>query len=78
MMDDECSNEFEVAHQRGLRRGFDLGWSYKGRFDRTLIEDLCKDIPGDEAVMVDKKKFTEEIVEHLQSHDSNREFITYN
>jgi hypothetical protein len=39
MYDDGINNDFEAAHQKGLRRGFDLGWSYKGRFDRILIED---------------------------------------
>jgi hypothetical protein len=39
MYDDGIANEFEEAHQKGLRRGFDLGWSYKGRFDRTIIQD---------------------------------------
>ena len=31
-------NDFERAHQQGLR-GFDLGWSYKGRFDRQIISE---------------------------------------
>ena len=42
MYDDGIANEFEEAHQKGLRRGFDLGWSYKGRFDRSIIEDMIK------------------------------------
>ena len=37
MYNDGINNEFEEAHQKGLRRGFDLGWSYKGRFDREII-----------------------------------------
>ena len=36
------NNDFEHAHQKGLRRGFDLGWSYKGRFDRQIIRDEIK------------------------------------
>ena len=37
MYDDGLNGDFEVAHHKGLRRGFDLGWSYKGRFDREII-----------------------------------------
>ena len=39
MYNDGINNDFEHAHQKGLRRGFDLGWSYKGRFDRQIIRD---------------------------------------
>ena len=42
--DDGIANEFENAHQKGLRRGFDLGWSYKGRFDRQLIQDTIDEL----------------------------------
>ena len=52
MYNDGIENEFEEAHQKGLRRGFDLGWSYKGRFDRTIIQDRIKSL-------------TDELEEHL-------------
>tara|TARA_R110002110_G_scaffold51016_2_gene150306 strand:- start:153 stop:440 length:288 start_codon:yes stop_codon:yes gene_type:complete len=42
MYDDGIENGFEEAHQKGLSRGFDLGWSYKGRFDRTIIQDRIR------------------------------------
>ena len=44
MYNDGISNEFEQAHQKGLTRGFDLGWSYKGRFDRQLIMDRIEEL----------------------------------
>lgn len=50
---DGIDNEFEEAHQKGLKRGFDLGWSYKGRFDRSIIRDRIQ-------------KLTEELEEHLK------------
>jgi hypothetical protein len=53
MYDDGIANEFEEAHQKGLRRGFDLGWSYKGRFDRSIIEDRIQ-------------RLIEEFEEHLK------------
>jgi hypothetical protein len=53
MYNDGIANEFEEVHQKGLRRGFDLGWSYKGRFDRSVIEDRIK-------------RLSEELEEHLK------------
>lgn len=44
MYDDGIANEHETAHQKGLTRGFDLGWSYKGRFDRSIIQDRIKQL----------------------------------
>ena len=76
MYNDGINNQFEGAHQTGLRRGFDLGWSYKGRFDRAIIYDLVRDIPDDENQMVDKKEFVNEIIQHMKNHENNQEFIT--
>ena len=42
MFDDGIHNDYEEAHQKGFHRGFDLGWSYKGRHDRSIIEDMIK------------------------------------
>ena len=53
MYKDGLDNEFEEAHQKGLRRGFDLGWSYKGRFDRSVIQDRIREL-------------TEEFEDHLK------------
>ena len=47
MYNDGISNDFEHAHQKGLRRGFDLGWSYKGRFDRQIIRDEIKKLENE-------------------------------
>ena len=93
--DDGIANEFEEAHQKGLARGFDLGWSYKGRFDRTIIQDRIKSLtdeleehlkekPRDGYIHPnpDKKNNVirvltlKNILEELQRHNSNREFIT--
>jgi len=76
MYNDGISNEFEKAHQTGLSRGFDLGWSYKGKFDRAVLMDLIDDIPSDTCDMVDKREFIMEIIEHLRKHKNNRENIT--
>jgi len=40
MFDNGINNEFEEAHQKGLQRGFDLGWSYKGRYYRQMVKDM--------------------------------------
>jgi hypothetical protein len=76
MYDDGIDNEFELAHQRGLNRGFDLGWSYKGRFDRAILLDYIETL--DETKDKDKIKIlhTKQIIDLLTSHDNNREFIT--
>ena len=76
MFDDGVENKFEHAHQSGLRRGFDLGWSYKGKFDRSLIRDLIEAIPEGESQMVDKRVFALEMVQHMRNHENNREFMT--
>lgn len=40
MFDNGINNEYENAHQKGLQRGFDLGWSYKGRYYRQMVKDM--------------------------------------
>jgi hypothetical protein len=74
MYDDGISNEFELAHQKGLTRGFDLGWSYKGRFDRAILRDYLSTL--DKITEKDKIIHTEQIIELLHSHKDNKEFIT--
>lgn len=74
MYDDGISNEFELAHQKGLTRGFDLGWSYKGRFDRAILRDYLSTL--DKNTDKDKIIHTEQIIELLLSHKDNKEFIT--
>lgn len=74
MFDNGVENKFEHAHQTGLTRGFDLGWSYKGRFDRSILRDYIEqlDPKGDKV----KIKHLKEAVELLNKHRNNREFIT--
>lgn len=74
MFDDGIENDFERAHSRGLHRGFDLGWTYKGRFDRSLIRDEIDrlEVLGD----LDAVKVLTDILNTLISHENNRENIT--
>jgi hypothetical protein len=76
MYNDGIANEFEEAHQKGLARGFDLGWSYKGRFDRQIIRDIIDEleekIPKD-AYAID---VLNKVLKTLAEHSNNREFIT--
>lgn len=82
MYEDGINNDFEAAHQKGLRRGFDLGWSYKGRFDRILIEDeiikLQKELKTNKAKQTLRIKIRtlQEILILLKNHKSNKENIT--
>ena len=57
MYTDGLNNDFEYAHQKGLTRGFDLGWSYKGRFDREVVLDMIKDLESSK-----KKGTTSQII----------------
>lgn len=78
MYDDGVGNEFEEAHQKGLTRGFDLGWSYKGRFDRQLIRDEIENL---EILENPKNNHTINVLKRLErslkDHKNNREFITH-
>ncbi len=85
MFDDGISNEFENAHQKGLRRGFDLGWSYKGRFARHIISDILAAlrIEMDELESSTSRKINKSkqellhlVLYTLKKHQDNREFIT--
>ena len=87
MFDDGLSNEFEKAHDKGLRRGFDLGWSYKGRFDRTIIEDMIKTLDeqyekrprsGGKLKTLAQKDILRQILKEIKDHPNNREDITFN
>jgi len=76
MYNDGISNEFEQAHQKGLTRGFDLGWSYKGKFDRQLImdriEELESRVPKDTYAI----NVLYDMMAILKKHKNNREFTT--
>ena len=87
MYNDGINNEFEEAHQKGLRRGFDLGWSYKGRFDRSIIEDMietldkqyeqCPRAEGRRKIL-DQVEILRQILKKLKDHPNNREDIAIN
>lgn len=72
MFDSGVNNNFEHAHQKGLRRGFDLGWSYKGKFDRALLKDYADKYPAGSA----KRSTALELVKLLKQNKNNHEFIT--
>jgi len=86
MYDDGIANEFEEAHQKGLRRGFDLGWSYKGRFDREIIAQAITFYKEKQGELKTKGKMYHayqfkitaltEMSQELKGHSSNREDIT--
>ena len=74
MYHDGVHNEFETAYQKGLSRGFDLGWSYKGRFDRTLLRDIISSMDATrDRVLIE---CVEICIHKLKTNDNNREFIT--
>jgi len=81
--DNGINNEFEYAHNRGLQRGFDLGWSYKGKFDRQIIQDEILKLKAQHKKSRQKKYLTEisaleSILEKLKNHPSNKENIDIN
>ena len=88
MYNNGISNEFEEAHQKGLRRGFDLGWSYKGRFDREIISQAIERYKERQGKLRTQGKMYHayqfkitaltEISQELESHLSNRENTTIN
>jgi|TARA_B110000495_G_scaffold7291_2_gene5369 hypothetical protein len=87
MFNNGINNEFEEAHQRGLTRGFDLGWSYKGRFDRSLIEDTLSNLekqykkysnPEQKLRVLAQKDILRQVLLEIKEHPNNREDITIN
>ncbi len=86
MYNDGINNEFEEAHQKGLRRGFDLGWSYKGRFDREIIAQTITRYKARQGKLKTHGKMYHayqfkitaltEILQELKGHSANRENIT--
>ena len=88
MFNNGISNEFEEAHQKGLRRGFDLGWSYKGSFDREIISQAIARYKERQGKLRTQGKMYHtyqfkittltEILKDLKGHSSNRENITIN
>lgn len=88
-MNYSSNNEFEYAHQKGLSRGFDLGWTYKGKFDRILVEELkaklnkkLNKIKDQKGVTATKLKNQISVLDDLEitmlKHPNNREGISIN
>jgi len=87
MFDSGIDNEFEQAHQKGLNRGFDLGWSYKGRFDRQILEDQITNLesqynkisdPESRLRILSQKDILRQVFREMKDHPNNRENITFN
>lgn len=85
MFDDGIHNDFEKAHQTGLTRGFDLGWTYKGEFDRSIIVDQLDILekqynkvsdPETKLRILSQKDILRKIYEEMKNHVNNRERIT--
>ena len=85
MFDDGIANEFEAAHNKGLRRGFDLGWTYKGQFDRSIIRGHIEQIDKQEKKLSDpeiklrllsQKDLLRNILDEMENHPCNNENIT--
>lgn len=85
MFDNGIANEFEEAHNKGLKRGFDLGWTYKGQFDRSIIrghieniERQCKKVSDPECKLryLSQKDVLRNILKEIENHPCNNEHIT--
>lgn len=78
MYDDGIANEFEYAHNKGLRRGFDLGWTYKGKFDRQIISELLIDLKKNKRKNIKEINILEKLLDKMKNHPQNKENITLN
>jgi len=85
MFNDGIANEFEEAHNKGLKRGFDLGWTYKGEFDRSIIRGHIENIerqykkvsdPECKLRYLSQKDMLRQILKEMKNHACNRENIT--
>jgi len=78
MFNDGIGNEFEEAHQKGLTRGFDLGWSYKGKFDRQIIRDEINKLQKSKRPNKSATQALQSVLAKMVKHPNNRENITFN
>jgi len=85
MFDDGIANEFEAAHNKGLKHGFDLGWTYKGQFDRSIIRGHIEQIDKQAKKVSDpewklryssQKEILRNILNEMKNHPCNNENIT--
>ena len=86
MFDDGINNDFEKAYDKGLRKGFDLGWSYKGRFDRQIVQDHINKLEKKSSeANTTKQKLNykqrifalTQVLRELKEHPNNRENKTF-
>tara|TARA_R100000742_G_C4177338_1_gene13620 strand:+ start:300 stop:536 length:237 start_codon:yes stop_codon:yes gene_type:complete len=76
MFNNGVNNEFEEAHQKGLQRGFDLGWSYKGRYYRQMVRDLLSE--AEKYPHMRAKTALHRLLNKMERDTNNREDITIN
>jgi hypothetical protein len=76
MFNNGINNEFEEAHQKGLRRGFDLGWSYKGRYYRQMVKDLLSEL--EKYPNMRAKTALTRLLNKMERDENNKEDITIN
>jgi len=85
MFDNGIANEFEESHNKGLKRGFDLGWTYKGQFDRSIIRGHIENIerqykkvsdPETKLRLLSQKDILQNILKEIKNHPCNNENIT--
>tara|TARA_B100001093_G_scaffold517018_1_gene597337 strand:- start:6135 stop:6368 length:234 start_codon:yes stop_codon:yes gene_type:complete len=75
MFDSGVDNQFEEAHQKGLHRGFDLGWSYKGRYYRQIVRDMLND---KDYLIKSGEGTLKRLLKKMERDKDNRENITIN
>ena len=76
MFNNGINNEFEEAHQKGLQRGFDLGWSYKGRYYRQMVRDLLSE--AEKYPHMRAKTALHRLLNKMERDTKNKEDITIN
>ena len=75
MFDNGIDNEFEEAHQKGLQRGFDLGWSYKGRYYRQMVRDM---LTNKDYLSTSGERTLKRLLNKMENDSNNKENITFN
>jgi len=76
MFNNGINNEFEEAHQKGLQRGFDLGWSYRGRYYRQMVRDLLSEV--EKYPNMRAKTALQRLLNKMERDTKNKEDITIN
>lgn len=76
MFNNGINNEFEEAHQKGLQRGFDLGWSYKGRYYRQMVRDLLVEL--EECPNTRARTALKRLLNKMENDTDNKENVTIN